>query len=393
MLQLRNKYLVQTISLASASLILSGCFHTEEDENATSSDHYAIISTQASDNSAGDISIISLEDYSTDNTNFAGGSDTVVSTYDKYIYRLGRFGQDNITRLDVNDLEATPKQYSTDDIDDESSNPYKLVVKNDTTGYLIRYGTSKIWVVNPLADTAEDFKTAEIDLSVYSGSDNIPEMTDALIVDDKLYILMQNLDRDNGWIPQTAYVAVIDTNNGNDEIETNTDANTPKGIQLTVTNPNKMVYLSSNNTIYISGVGPYFPADYSGGIESINLADNSTSLVVDDGDTDTHPYGQINNIAILNSTRGYFVGYSAWQDTAIYSFNPTTGAVDDTALLENKDISDIEIGPLGNLWVTDRNNSGITIFNTVDNSVLKELIDTDLVPSDIEFISVPKSEE
>ena len=393
MLQLRNKYLVQTISLASASLILSGCFHTVEDENATSSDHYAIISTQASDNSAGDISIISLEDYSTDNTNFAGGSDTVVSTYDKYIYRLGRFGQDNITRLDVNDLEATPKQYSTDDIDDESSNPYKLVVKNDTTGYLIRYGTSKIWVVNPLADTAEDFKTAEIDLSVYSGSDNIPEMTDALIVDDKLYILMQNLDRDNGWIPQTAYVAVIDTNNGNDEIETNTDANTPKGIQLTVTNPNKMVYLSSNNTIYISGVGPYFPADYSGGIESINLADNSTSLVVDDGDTDTHPYGQINNIAILNSTRGYFVGYSAWQDTAIYSFNPTTGAVDDTALLENKDISDIEIGPLGNLWVTDRNNSGIRIFNTVDNSVLKELIDTDLVPSDIEFISVPKSEE
>lgn len=390
-LQLRKKNLVQAISLVSASFILNGCFHAEDDEDVTPSDHYAVISTQASDNSAGDISIISLEDYSADNTNFSGGSDSVVSTYGEYIYRLGRFGQDNITRIDINDLDATPKQYSTDDVSEESSNPYKLVVKDDSTGYLIRYGSSKIWIVNPLADTAEDFKTGEIDLSDYSGSDSIPEMADALLVDTKLYVLIQNLDRDNGWVPGTAYVAVIDTSNNNTEIETNTDASTPKGIQLSVTNPNKLVYLSTNNTMYISGVGPYFPADYSGGIESIDLSDNSTNLVVDDGTSEAHPYGQVNNIAVLNSTRGYFIGYSAWKDTAVYSFNPTTGAVDSTPLLENKDISDIEIGPLGNLWVTDRNNSGITIFDTVDNTVFKELIDTDLVPSDIEFISVPKA--
>jgi len=391
MINLNKNILTKTILLSGIAGAMMGCMHEENDSTVTPSVHYAVITTQASDNSSGDISIISLEDYSTDNSNFSGGSDTVISTHEGNLYRIGRFQQDNITKLSIDDPEIQVWQYSTNGEGEEKTNPYKLVVKNDTTGYLIRYGHAKVWIVDPTAESHESFKVGEIDLSDYAGDDEIPEVTDVLLIGDKLYFLMQNLDRNNGWVPGQAYLSVYNTSD-NTEVETNTNAESPKGIQLTVTNPNKMEYLSTTSTIYISGVGPYFPADYSGGIEAVKLSDYSTEIIVDDGDVDNHPYGQINNLAILNSTRGYFVGYSAWQDTAVYSFNPTTGEVDTTALMENKDISDIEIGPLGNLWVTNRNESGITIIDTVDNSVFNELIDTDLVPSDIEFISVPKSD-
>ena len=368
---------------------------TEQDETTTLA-HYAVISTQASDFSSGDISIISLQDYSADNVNFSGGSDTAISTNGENFYRIGRYQQDNITKFSINDPENNIWQYSANGEGEESTNPYKLVVKNDTTAYLIRYGHAKVWIIDPSAETTETFKTGEIDLSAYAGDDNIPEVTDALLIDNKLYLLIQNLDRDAGWVPGQAYLAIFDTSDDT-EVETNSEAATPKGVALKTKNPQKMNIVEGGSTIYIASVGRYGSSysqrapEFTGGIESVNMTTYDTAIVIDDGDDTTHPYGNINDIAVLNDSRGYFVGYTAYMDTALYSFNPSTMEVDATPLMVNKDISDIEIGPLGNLWIANRGESGITIIDTVDNSVLKELIDTDLVPYDIEFISVPQT--
>lgn len=388
----KNRF-VRGLVLASAASLLPGCF--DEDGNVLApAEHYAVISTQAAGGGSGDISIVSLEDYSADNKNYAGLSDTVISTYGENFYRIGRFKQDNITKFHIDSPEDIIWQFSANGEGEELSNPYKLVVKNENMAYLIRYGQPSIWIVDPsVANTAADsFVIGEIDLSSYTAdeSDTRPEAADALLIDNKLYVLIQNLDAN--WTPGIAYIAVFDTENSHAEIATNTDSATPLGVPLKATNPSKMEYLSTNNTLYVSGIGswantltnPVTPPDYAGGIEQINLSDYTTQIIVDDGET----YGQTTNIAILSSTRGYFIGYSAWKDTAVYSFNPTTGVVDATALLENADISDIEIGPLGNLWVSNRDESGITIYSTVDNSVFKALIDTDLKPNDIEFISV-----
>ena len=382
--------------MALVSTSMTACFHDDQDGEATPSDHYAVISTQASDGSSGDISVISLADYSADNANFAGGSDTAISSGGEYYYRIGRYKQDNITKFSINDPETNIWQYSTNGEGEETTNPYKLVVKNDTTAYLIRFGHAKVWIVDPTAETAETFKTGEIELSSYAGDDEIPEVTDALLINNKLYLLMQGLDRDAGWVPGQAYLAIFDTTD-NTEVDTNSEASTPKGIALKTKNPQKMNIAEGGSTIYIASVGRYGSsfsqraAEFTGGIESVNMTTFDTAIIVDDGDDTTHPYGNINNIAVLNDTRAYFVGYTAYTDTALYSFNPTTKEVDATPLMANKDISDIEIGPLGNLWITNRGESGITIIDTVDNSVLNELIDTDLVPYDIEFISVPQT--
>ncbi len=386
------KRLRQITMLAGAAVLLNGCLHPSEDNAVTPSVHYAVISTQASDNQSGDISIISLEDFSADNTNYGGLSDTVISTHEDVFYRIGRLNQDNVSKFQIDAPDSRIWQHNVNDASEEgNSNPYKLVAKDKNSGYLIRYGSPKIWVVNLNTSNLGEFKIGEIDLGHYALDDGIPEAADALLIDDKLYVLMQNLDRNNGWIPGDAYVAIFDIRD-NSEIATNSNDSTPKGIRLIVTNPSKMKYLASNNMLYVAATGAYFPSDYTGGIESINLTNYNTEIVVDDGDIEEHPYGQINNIAILNSTRGYFVGSKAWKDDALYHFNPSTGIVNPVPLESNNDIEDIEIGPLGNLWMTDRDASGIKIFDTVDNSIAEELISTDLVPYDIEFISVKQSD-
>ena len=391
---------IRAITLAITASTLTACFHEDEESACSPSkaDHYAVVSTQAPDFSSGDISIISFDNFCSDNKNVGSLSDTAISTYGEDFYHIGRYKQDNVTKYNINSPENNLWQYSANGTGEESSNPYKLVIKDENTGYLIRYGQPTIWIVDPSATDETSFKTGEIDLADYAGDDGIPEAADALIIDDKLYVLMQNQDRDNPdyWRPGIAHLAIYDTANDNQEVDTNADDNTPNGIILTIRNPTKMEYLSSNNTIYVSGVGLYAksytnpptPAEYTGGIESVDITTFDTNLIVDDGDSDAHPYGQISNIAVLNSTRSYFVGYAESKDTSIYNFNPTTGIVDTTPLLANKDISDIEIGPLGDLWIANRSESGITVISTVDNTVSHKIIDTDLLPNDIEFISI-----
>lgn len=389
-----GRLLFRTSAIGLATGLLTACFHTDDGQEVTPYDHYAVIATQDG-YTAGSVSLISLKDYSVDNSsdNFSAGSDASISTFEDNIYRIGRYGQDNITKLSIDDVKNPIWQYSSNEGTETGSNPYKLIFKDKDTAYLIRYGAPNVWVVNPNAASSDEFKTDELDLSSYALNDGNPEVSDGLIVDGKLYLVMQNLDTTNGWVPTQAWMAVFDTND-NTEIDTDNDSATPNGIALKTKNPSKLNYSSSNNTIYVSSIGKYAygdsPADFSGGIEAVKLSDYSTSLSVDDGDDTTHPYGNIIDLAILSDIQGYFVGYESWGVTALYAFNPSTGAVNETPLAENMDIADIEIGPQGHLWVTNRNENGITIFDTTNNTVLKDLISTVLTPVDIEFVSIPQ---
>ena len=387
--------MTKSLVLAGCAILTTACIHDNTDDELVKDDYYAVVSTRASDYSAGDYTLIDTSTFSTRTQNAATGSDNVISTNEDDIYQIGRYGLNNISKFNISAPSDQIWQYSTnDDVENAAnSNPYKIVFANDQKAYIIRYGTDKIWVVNPLAETSADFKTGEIDLSAYADADGATEASDALVINGKLYVIMQRLDTTDGYKPGDAYLAVFDTSDDS-EVATNTDSSTPKGVKLTLKNPNNIEYLSSNNTLYISAIGryeaSYIPraAEYTGGIEAINLSDYSSSVVVDDGDDTTHPYGNITNVAVLNSTRGYFIGYAAFGDNSLYEFNPSDGTVSDTALISNKDLADIEIGPKGDLWVANAGESGVTVISTVDNSVKKALVSTELVPMNIEFVTV-----
>ncbi len=392
-----SKNILQRFSIVLLALtvlpLLNGCQHDEDivetvDPLPSSSGH-AIISTVASDFSSGATSVVTVDQPRTVVNDISPTiSDITVTTDGKNIYRIERFNADNITKFSLENPGVAIWQYSTLDSGEVgSSNPHDFVVASDSKAYILRYGKAKAWVVNPGATTAADFKTGEIDLGAYDG-DGVPNMDKGIIVDGKLFISMQALD--SSWAPQQAYVAVID-------IATDTEIATGKsvinGIPLPVTSPEKMHYSAATGKIYIQGSGrlgfpPFTAAEYNGGIITLDPNTYEINMIVDDGDTSSHPYGNIADLAIVSATKGYFVGYNGWSDNTLYSFNPTTGDVNPTAVANifAKNIADIEVDALGKLWVASQSDFGVIVVDPVTDISEDQIISTGgLVPDTIVF--------
>jgi len=268
-----------------------------------------------------------------------------------------------------------------------SSNPHGLVFLNSEKAYLFRYGTTKAWIIDPSTTTEAGFKIGELDLSSYADGDGIPEMESGVIVDDKLFIILQRLDQNNFWVPLKAYVAVFDTTT-----DTEIDTGSPDpvlGIPLEVKNPLSIQYLEANDTIYVQGAGNMFTSEYTGGIESIDPDTYDTDLILDDG----APYGNISGMSIVSATKGYFVGYAGWGDTTLYTFDPSTGTVGSAVNgLEHKNIAGMESGiyPDKNnmLWVCNQTDARVDILD-ITTDTIDESVSTVLNPLRVVFCSGP----
>ena len=362
----------------------------------------AVIATAAADYSSGAHAIASVDP--------VGGprvveteilptiSDIGVAAYGQFFYRIEKLNADNITKFDISDPDTVIWQYSTMDADDgdTSCNPHSMIFVSAEKAYVLRLGSTKAWIVNPAATTEDDFKIGELDLSDYADSDGIPEMNTGVIINGKLFIIVNRLDRNNSWAPtNTAYIAVFDTST-DIEIDTGiTNADGLKGIPLDIQNCSGIQYMAGK--IYVQGAGRYAsswsgtPAEYSGGIISIDPSTYETTLVLDDGDDENHPYGNISGMVIISATKGYFVGYAGWGDNTLYSFDPSTGeSVSAISGFENISIAGMQSGVYadnnGLVWVCNQTDARIDILNPADDSI-DESVSTDLNPLMVAFTS------
>ncbi len=326
-------------------------------------------------------------------------SDISVSAYGPYFYIIERMTGQNITKYDINNPSTPIWQYSVMDEADtvSSANPHSIVFASPTKAYVLRHNTSVAWIINPEAKQEADFKIGTLNLSAYDDQDDMgPEMTTGVIVGNKLFIVMQRLNQDDNWVPNETYVAVFDTTT-DQEITTGMHA-TLKGIPLPVKNPSAICYEPVSKMIYVQGQGRLesswsgTPAEYSGGIASINPDTYAAALVLDDGDENSHPYGNISGMTILSAQKGYFVSYAGWGDNTLYEFNPSTGAVAGVVheWLQHKNIAGMEAGSgideNGLLWVTNITDAEIVIIDPRDNS-MDETFSTNLNPQKIVFLS------
>jgi len=362
----------------------------------------AVIITAAADYSSGAHSVATV--------NPAGGprsitnninptiSDLELAAYGQHFYVIERYNADNVTKYNI-DRPAVPVwQYTTaapNEID--SSNPSALIFLSETKAYLLRYGSTKAWIVNPSAASPAAFKIGELDLSAYSGPGFMPAMISGIIVNGKLYIVLQRLDAD--FTPsQTAFIAVFDT-----ATDTEINAGQPNieglpGIPLAIRNPMAISFLPAvgpNGRIYVQGSGDYGAAwigrapDYTGGIESIDPVTHAVQMVLDDGDAANHPYGNIAGMALISPVKGYFVGYAGWGDNTLYLFNPATGEVAGAvAGFTNVAIAGISSGTYldenGRLWICNQTHARVDILNT-DTNELDESLATHLNPQKVVF--------
>jgi hypothetical protein len=379
-------------------LLISSSLPAKADTGQT-----AVVVSAAGDYSSGAHSVVSVEPIGGPRTItqdlIPSGSDMTVAAYGKHFYRMERSGANNITKFHIDQPDTPIWQYSTEG-DETGSNPHDLVFVNESKAYLLRFGSSKMWIVNPSATSEADFKIGEIDLGEYADEDGKPEMHSGTIVGDFLYVTLQRIDFSGGWgnyVYNTPWIAVFKTTDDT-EVNTGKGDGTRKGIPLPMENPGAIQYLSSNNTIYVQGIGQYTD-QYTGGIATINTSSYEPTLILDDGDATDHPYGAISGMAIVSPTKGYFIGYAAWGDNTLYTFNPSDPNPTGTAVsgLENLSIGGMETGVYADrnnmLWICastydadtwSLTDPKIVILNASTDSI-DETIHTNLTPLRVVF--------
>lgn len=359
------------ISVVAATGLLAGC---GSDSNSNSNtvergadtiSNAAVVQTVASNYSGSDVQVVDLsEDTLAASTGVLANalSGYFVKTNGTEVYHIGSFFVDTITKYAVDDFSQYSYEYGTLDFPEQNSfNAQDMVFVSDTKAYLIGMGNNAVWIVNPQAATEVEFKIGELDLSAYADGDGLAEPVDGHIVDGKLFIVVQRLEKFSpAVVDNPAFVAVFDITT-DEEIDTNPldEADNLKGIELETRNPRKLshhedigLFLVSTGDAYASFNGR--EPSYSGGITTINTDDYSALLLVDDGDEaeDYLPFGFLQKLTLLDANNGYFVGSASSDDETLYHFNPTTGEVTGAVVgFENIQIGALETGPAGNAWV------------------------------------------
>ena len=379
------------MSIALAPFIITACSDDNKSDQV-SSPHAAVIQTVAADYSGADVQLVDLAsgDYDVSSGVLPTvASDYIIASHNADFYHIGRYNLDNIAKYNIADTGSQIYEYSTKDSPEaDSNNVYDMVFASDNKAYLINYGSDNLWIVNPKAETEAAFKIGEIDLSAYADSDGITEASAGIIVDGKLFVAMQRINRNNNWSPvdNSAYVAVIDVATDT-EIDTNpSDApENLKGIELTTHNPGHFAYYPGAGLFLQASGDPYGaayygrPAGYVGGVTKISTTDYSIELTVDDGSNDgsgENPYGYIVNVAVVDENNGYFIGQASYQNSSLYHFDPATGLVTETTLdaLQSVDISTLSAGPDNGLWTGISNAADpkvliLSDINTISNTI------------------------
>ncbi|HEY9034599.1 MAG TPA: hypothetical protein VIN71_11720 [Pseudomonadales bacterium] len=382
-----NQALVAILAL---TLLVTGC-NDDDDNNAfclPASNNAAVINTVASDYTDANIELVDLDAdtlQAAEGCFKTGQSDYSVSSYNSHFYRIGRNTIDTISKHSILAPNFTRYRYSTiDDGDSANSNPYDIIFASESKAYIIRYNSNRIWVVDPSAESEADFKLHEIDLSDYADADNLAEIAGGLIIGNRLFVFMERLEF---WSPAAgnSYVAVINTD---DDTEVDTrpvgSLDTLKGIRLQTANPQKMVYQAGAG-LFVQSIGSW-SGDYIGGIEKIDTADFSTSMIIDDNATT----GRMSGLAIVSDTLGYVVSYAGWGNTSLYRFNPATGTMEDQPIdgFAGIDITNLSVDSNQRLWVSiaDAGNPRIALLDTADDSLIT-IISTVYNPGKVVFAS------
>ena len=406
----RAKRTLLLLGLLSSIALLTGCGGSSNNNDeepiiaepiivATPSKS-AVVQTVSPDFSSSEVAYLDSETQSVAGDFYIGASDYTLASFGSDVYHIGRRSIDTVEKYNSESPDEQIFSFTTnDDGEVSSSNPYALVFANTNKAYLIRYGSSDVWVVNPNATEEADFKIGELDLSAYIPADNTkgtPSPAGGVIVDNKLYISMQRLSDSFG--ANTAYVAVFDVET-DIEIETNNNSNdSVMGIMLSGQNPLEHSIKAAFGDVYVTSNASFSNPDLTVSmIEKIETSDYSVSIVLSAADIADNTGAFISSSEIVSTTQGYFVAtvnYNADGEydpvSTIYQFNPTTGSIDvnNVAGTGTEDISFIGLDNSGFLWVSAINPStpGVDIINTETNEYEGSRLLTELNPGTIRFL-------
>lgn len=307
-------------------------------------------------------------------------SDAVARVHDGLVYVVNRLGGDNIQAVDPAAGYATRWQCSVDN----GSNPHDIAFAAPDKAYVTRYERATLSIVDPTTGPdCAGFERGTVDLSALADGDGLPEMDQAVVVDGKLYVTLQRLDRRNFFRPTgRSLIAVID-------VATDAVVGT---IDLTGTNPfteSAGLAPDADGKLVLNEVGELGRLD-DGGIERVDLASGrAEGFFVTEQDLG----GNVTDVVSIDAHHAYAILLDEVGRSRVVRFDPTTRHVVSTLVAGDEFLVDIDLGPDGEtLYLTDRTlkRPGLRRFAIGDDHELAPSpIDTGLPPFDVVFVTGP----
>jgi hypothetical protein len=304
-------------------------------------------------------------------------SDAVIRVSGGMVFVVNRFLGDNIQRLDPERKFRTRFQCSTGN----ASNPQDIVVVAPDKAYVTRYDRPELWIVDPSVGDCSLFRRGVIDLSAFADGDGLPEMDQMAIVEGRLFVAVQRLDRRRGFAPTGPSRVVV--------IDVATDTVTGD-IELHGSNPfgdaSSIVREPGTGRLVFASVGDIYTVG-DGGLERVDpfTLQAEGRFFIDENQLG----GNVLDFVLLSPAKGYAILQDADLQNRLVDFDPTSARPPRTLYRRQAYLPDIALGPDGLLWLADQGlpDPGIELFDTItDKPVLRQPLGVGLPPFSIGFV-------
>jgi len=391
---------------ALSAALLTGCFgdDSSSDSNTVDTDdiqgHIFIAQLISGDYQTSEIAIGTVgENEFVENYASQDASDYTIDVYEQYLYHIGKFNIDTLTRYDAAaEFLQADYTYSLTEPESSSSNTHQFVQVAEDKAYVIRYGKTSIQIVDPSAVDEQNFVIGEIELSEYVAEDaTYPRMTLALVHEDKLFVGLQRLgNADSSYaVASDSYVAVIDIAT-NTEIDTDSADEGLKGIQLSADNLYSMA--EDDDYIYVAGRGDY--SDNSGALERISLDDYSVDTLIDGStfaalnDVENGVYYHVLAVEVVDDTLFVKINVEGGDAPRGYIYSaPTSNPANFTDVtpeaFAGEKIAVIQSGPDDTLWVSLDNAETPDVYVLNESAEVQgEALEFSMQVREIEFMEI-----
>lgn len=185
------------------TLILLGCSTKESapSHSAIDWEDFVVIATSATDYSVGALSAVDEASWELEDQITPIAGDATVRSAGQWVIQLNRFNYDTARIYDARDWQTPELEFSVG----EQANPHDAAICDDKL-FISLYGRDYIGVY----DLGTGHKLGEVDLSAFEDGDSVgPEASQLIVVNKRLYVAMQRLNRTDSWSDAGGQVAQI----------------------------------------------------------------------------------------------------------------------------------------------------------------------------------------